>query len=425
LRLASGVQSIQPDALLIDGSIEALGDGRTIKTEVRVPKVFDGKTLSISRPDVIPEQFRASVPAETTQETVAKNSAAMPVLSPDDLEKSEQRLTEYTVRKTTTSRDNGTLPVLTGQDYEPTVNVVIKYDESVVASGSKIGNPATIVDPLSSDYDLVRELDLSAIEEELNSILLEFPTRTNLTLPPILKNITVVFNKSEESGSYQSTGLATGSGDGATSASESGSATASSSVTPELNIEIEEVYSNNIPTTSYIFFMKYPVTLEDILSKLNVQQWPVFRPKSHNIVATGQTRSVRVSASGSFSRSQTSGQGGGLRTTDSKGYGFGGSTQNTIAIAKIPPCLHGAITINASESANGGASVNFNWTGTPVRAGVARNAISTAECSATLTATSPTDVPRAGRYLVDSRVDLYQYGFARIYAEVLDAKIFA
>ena len=438
LRLSAEAQSIQPDALLVDGSIEALGDGRTIKTEVKVPTVFDAKTLSASKPDVIPEQFRASAPAETTQETVAQESISMPSLGADDLEKSEQRVTEFTVRKTATSRDNGSLPTLQGQDYEPSVNIVVPFEERVVASGSELGDPSRIIDPLSADFDLVREFDLEAIEQELDSIMLEFPTRTTLSLPPVLKGVTVIWSDAEEQGLYTSSGQAPIiSGSEGRSISESGSASASSSVRPDFKIDMEQIYANNIPTTSYVFFLKYPVTIQDILNKIGggVIQWPVFKPQSHTLVAKGQSKTVRVSASGSHSYTKVrevgggAGQGGATSYAISKssGSGYGGSVQNIAALATIPPCLHGTIIIGSSgdTTASGSANVSFNW-GEALNVSRARSANSSGTMPSNLVPTSPPDIPRNNqKYLIDSRVELYQYGFARIYAEVLNSSIFA
>jgi hypothetical protein len=432
---------LTPDEKTIDASIEALGDGRVVITNTRVGELFDGKSLSASKPDVIPEQFRASVPAETTEETIAQTSVSMPSLDPNDLEKSEQRVSEFTVRKSTTTRDNGTLPTLKGQEYEPSVNIVIPYDESVVPSGTKLGNAATSIDPLSDDFDLVREFDLDAIESELNSVSFEFPSRTSLSLPPILKSVSVVWSDAAENGSYVSTGssiLVAGS-DGR-SISESGSASASSSVRPDFKIDMEQIYANNIPTTSYIFFLKYPVTLNNITSKISqiankpINIWPVFKPQSHTLVAKGQSKSAKVNASASFSTSKVreinGGAGGGGGATiyansKSSGSGTSGEVQNIAAIATIPPCLHGSINISDSgnKTATGTANITFTWNvdsglSIPPRTGIAA---STGTTPSGLAATNPPNVPRSGLYLIDSRVELYQYGFARIYAEVLDA----
>ena len=413
---------------------------------VDAPKVFDSKTVSASKPDVIPEQFRASRPTQTTQETVAQSVTTMPALGANDLEKSEQRVTEHTVRKSTTTRDNGTLPELRGQEYEPSVNIVVPYTESVVAAGTSLGDAATTIDPLSSDFDLVRTFDLEAIEEELNSVSLEFPTRTSLSLPPVLRKAEVVWSKSSENGSYTSTGVFPLPFVGSSSVSESASASGSSSVKPEFIIDLEEVYANNIPTTSYIFFLKYPVTLENILAKVGaitnktVTQWPVFQPRSTILVASGESKTLRASASGSYSLSgirlsEAAEQAGvqKFQILKTQGSGTGGRVDTSIAVAQIPPCLDGGTQITKNTSTNtseakGSVSITFDWTGEggPIAPSVKNtDIISNGDVSnSSISRTSPSDIPRTGLYLIDSKVDLYQYGFARIYAEVLDASVF-
>ncbi len=109
LRLSKDPQSINPDEKLIDGSIEALGDGRTIKTEVRVPKIFAATTFSVERPDAVPQKFRVSVPVTTKQETIVGN-AEEPSLGEGEITKSEQQTTEFLKRISTSSRDKTQLP---------------------------------------------------------------------------------------------------------------------------------------------------------------------------------------------------------------------------------------------------------------------------------------------------------------------------
>jgi hypothetical protein len=118
LRLSAEAQSIQPDALLVDGSIEALGDGRTIKTETRVPNVFSEKVFSIERPDNVPQKFKAKIPVLTTQESIS-GIASTPSLSVGQFAKSEQQVTEFVKRTSITSRDTSQAAVLTGVQYTP------------------------------------------------------------------------------------------------------------------------------------------------------------------------------------------------------------------------------------------------------------------------------------------------------------------
>jgi hypothetical protein len=432
LTLASVDQSFVPSATMIDASVEALGDGRTVKTEVTVPNVFNARTLSAAKPDVIPEQFQATNPILTTQEIVAQSSVSMPSLGSTDLEKREERIGEFTVRKTSATRSI-TFPTLRGQEYDPSTNIIIKFNEKIVPSGSSLGRPATIVDPISQDFDLVKEFDLASIQSELSSILFEFPTRSSLSLPPVLKGVTVIYNGSEENASYQGIGGVNqflGSG----SISDSASATASASAKADISIEMEDVFASNIPTTSFVFFLKYPVTLNKILAKVGAQQWPVFKPKSHTIVASGESKSVRVSASGSWSssavpKSAAAGEEGitTFQFTKQSGFGSGYSLSNNVSIVNIPSCLHGNIGVQeqGSNTYSGEATINFNWGNLGIFPNTSKSVEAKAKYYADLGATTPTDIPRAGKYLIDSRVEIYQYGFARVYAEVLDASIFA
>lgn len=397
---------------------------------IESPNVFDAKTLSASKPDVIPEQFRASVPSEAVQEIVEQSSVQLPSLSQNELEKSEQRITEFTVRKSKVSRDNGSLPVLKGQEYEPSINIVVPFEERVTTSGASLGDPATFVDPLSKDFDLVKEIDIDAVQEELDSIFLSFPTRTSLNLPKILKSVRIIWDGAKGDGSYASNfdGFTRGTS-GSLSGSESGRAQASASVSPGFVLDIEEVYATNIPTTSYFFFLKYPITLDDIFSKVNASPWPIFKPVSRTLTAFGQSASVSVegaaSASSRFSPENVS-------ADKTEGSGYSKSVNEETKTITIPPCINSQITVqnDGSKSYSGFASFNIGWTG---RGGFPSVSVLNSD-SITVNGkgpisipavNGPTDIPRSGLYLIDSRVEIYQYGYARVYAEVLDASIFS
>lgn len=429
LRLSSDAQTITPDATFIDGSIEELGDGRTIKTEVRVPFPFDGLTLTASKPDVIPPAFRASVPTQTTEEIIEADNALMPELEEDDIEASEQRLTEFTVRSTKTTRDNKNLPTLEGQEYDPQTNTIVRFSERVVKSGTQTGNATRSVDPLSDEYDLVRQFDLTSISSQLDSIMLEFPTRASLSIPPILKSLTIRYETTKEDGAY-SNSLIDAPNLGNNSNAQSGSASAQCAIRPVFQMEKENVYASNLPTTSYIFFLKYPVTIGAILAKVNAQQWPVFRPKSHTVTATGESKTITVS--GSYSKSSSvldkTGNVTTLAIEEGRGSGVSAGSSNSTTVLEIEPCLHGEIQLekpDAESEITAQAVISFsaNIAIPPIGRGNTIKAVG--KCDVTLTPTNPPDIPRTGRYLIDSRVDLYQYGYARIYAEVLDASIFA
>jgi hypothetical protein len=111
LTLVDGPQSLEPKATVIQGEIELLGDGRTVKTEVEVDEVFDERRLLREKPDLIPQEFRGAVPTETTESVAPATTVTMPVLGPGELSRSAQRLTTHKVRSSVTTRPATALPV--------------------------------------------------------------------------------------------------------------------------------------------------------------------------------------------------------------------------------------------------------------------------------------------------------------------------
>jgi hypothetical protein len=106
LTLASGDQSFVPSALMLDASVEALGDGRTVKTETRVPSVFTSKIIRKTKPDLTPEKFRAA-----QEDTIIEENISGAISQPNQIQlgvgefsKSEEQVTEFVKRISTTSK---------------------------------------------------------------------------------------------------------------------------------------------------------------------------------------------------------------------------------------------------------------------------------------------------------------------------------
>lgn len=104
ITLTKAGQTLVPSATLIDGSVEELGDGRTVKTEISVTDVFDGKQITIEKPEVIPPEFRGSTPNTTVVETAASTKAEINDLEENEVAKSVQRITTHKIRTSTTTR---------------------------------------------------------------------------------------------------------------------------------------------------------------------------------------------------------------------------------------------------------------------------------------------------------------------------------
>ena len=397
-----------------------------IERVVDTPQVFDGKILSASKPDVIPEAFRASVPAETTQETVAQTSVTMPSLDTDDLEKSEQRVSEHTVRKTTTSRDNGTLPVLDGIDYEEQFDIQIPYKEKIVSSISEVGESSE-ADPLSDEFLLVREYNKDDIESYLESFLETHPTSINLDLPRVLKDINVRWDIDTQVG--------TGSGDPITSGtldsvsfSDVEEVNVSKSATPVVEMEFEDFWGKNIPATNHIFFIRNPVTSEKILEKLGVVRWPVFRPTSHVIRGLSVKLSATIKATASMAG-----------RTSKEESGFIGNARREIQKTRtitpinitIPPCLHRGFNIQEEEAMEVWSFATARSPATGVTPPL--NVIITRP-EGTVTGASAyidIDIPETnyqtipvGSFLIDSNVEFFKYGFSIVRATTINTSSF-
>jgi hypothetical protein len=370
----------------------------------------------------MPERFRAAIPTEVLEETVTGNVAGSLSLTGSEISKSEEQLTEHTKRTRRVARRATTsTPTLKGQNYDATLNVVYPYEEKITNSGASLGRPNTEVSPISGTQDLVREFDPKAIGEALAKINLTFPSRTSLTLPPVLKSVKLVWDETEEEGRF--TGSGSGSGGGKSwswDVKGQGEARAVAGLMPGWVVDIEEVWASGVPTTSHIFFLPYPVTEAHILSKLNVARWPVFRPESHTLVAFGKKITATFNKSASYGASGSEDS-----NSNSRGSGEGTSfgVSNSAVTLKIPPCLHKAITVKETKQTQAFATASINIPGTTIT-GLNAKATAKSEVDFRLDATRPQDIPRTGRYLIDSRVEPYQYGFARCYAEVLNANIF-
>jgi hypothetical protein len=144
LRLSKEGQEIQPNAFLIDGSIEALGDGRTIKTEVRVDDVFDEKQETIQKINTIPAKFRAAIPERTFSSVLQGTPPQITGLAQGEISKTLQRVGVDKFRETTTTQDPTPSAVLVSTEFTSELGggiaqVFETYGEGLV-SGTLNGN---------------------------------------------------------------------------------------------------------------------------------------------------------------------------------------------------------------------------------------------------------------------------------------------
>ena len=388
------------------------------------PLLFDGKILSASKPDVIPERFRASIPNETTVEIKEGSSVTTPSLGEGEFEKTVQRQNVHSVKETTTSRNPVFLEdELSGIDYEELFDLGIPFVERI-ATTIESGLSADIA-PLGDGKYLVREYNKDEIEPSLESFYEKYPTRTNLNLPTILKSIKIGWDKSETTGEQINDSSYSGAFNSIT-LGDNGQNSAEISVTPKFNVQLEEINGTNLFTDTHLFFLRGPVTIEKILDRCGAfASWPIFKTKSYLFTSNGAKVSALVDAS--YSMRIDANPSGTITNTNKQ---FSQSRSITNVVLNIPPCIHGNLVCkdannSNSETATATASVFLNIPYIGSLGPYNKTISETVTVDIQLNQTSPPDIPRSGIYLIDSTIDPYKYGFFLVRAVTIDASNFA
>ena len=307
-------------------------------------------------------------------------------------------------------------------------------------------------------YNWWAVIETSSRDTALEAYKLSLPTTTNLSLPDVLIGASIVWNKASSTGGFTSDWEGVSAWSPANevasglSGSESASAEASASIQPELVLDIRQPFGRNIPATAWFFYMKLTsgdtITSAEFLTKLTslvgstVNAWPAFHPVAHSIALLGQKVAVsaKASASASISARGDSGTGEGNISKDKNfgtGDSFDSSTMN--GVVRIPPTIHGDITISGidTDTAVASASCDVGWdvysTGQVIAgedvempavsaSSGAKTATATGLVSpSTLGATTPTAIPSSGYYVTESSIKPYDAGWVQCYAEVINA----
>jgi len=484
----------QPSAT-VDIQSEALGDGTFVVRKTEVPDLFDEKTYSIQQPDVVPEKFKSQLPT-TTESYLNVGQASPPQLASGELERSEQQVNEFVFREQITRRDDvsdvampqvrrayleGTTttvdekltsnpaietgleviesqatpigdgkfvvetvkaedwPALKSSEWDPEIQAQIVRTEQMVSPPTTFTEDNTSFRAVNKDRTLKIKEEIPT--EALDRFLLALPTRTDVQLPPVLKNVTVFWNIDDSVSDGESTTESTKpSGiDASVTAVAQSNGQAKKSAIPLVTTEIESVYGSDIPATFYFFYVQTTngsvsgAQLKSRLSALignTIQDWPVFKPKAHNIVTLGGTVSAQAQASIQqekiFRATITDAVGSVNAKSEDKTY----SIDRVINSTAIGPTLHGSINIeNAtavtgiSATASSQARLTGDFTGTSNVTSFANAVVDV--FPKTLSATSPTDIPRSGFYLLSSKAEPYRWGYVRCSAIVVDASNFA
>jgi hypothetical protein len=479
LRLSAEPQTIQPDELLIDGSIEALGDGRTIKTETKVGGVFEGKSLSLERPDVTPQKFRAAIPSTTLEKTIAGAVVDPIVLAGNQISKSEQQVTEFIKRVRTEERDPAAeatltggkiytselgggiaevtesyssdgdigatlntvsvssenlgdnkfvstkvelpnIPTLVGQEYDELLDVAIPYTQTVVETLAFVPQEPEVgvsLVPRNNLQTVKRTVDKTKSRQALLDFNWTFGSTVNISLPDTLLGVRCINS------------ISTGGGFGEDDIEISPGTTLTLvrggwySVVGNIVFDIKEGYSGPADANRHVFFLdRDSATLTNVINRLNTLS---IYSGSNMVEKWPRTKPVRHTLIVSGGKVEVNFQSliNGVEDSPFVETILGGDNAGSVTVTEtpIPPTLHENIPILfenisvADLTGEGGSTPSIS----PIQPTVSILGESRRPSVEPLSipATSPPSFD-AGNYLVSVDTEPYRFGLVRVSAVV-------
>jgi hypothetical protein len=329
-------------------------------------------------------------------------------------------------------------PQLKNSEWDYLLNAQVVRTEQMVTPPTVFTEPNTSFKAVNQDRSLkiVEEAPTAALQ----SYLISLPTRTDLQMPTVLKSLSTewVFDESINNGSSEgNTVFPNGAVGMKLDASAGSSGNASVAAIPSIKIETETVFGNDISATIYFFYYNAAtgsMSESNLIGRLSsligqsVTAWPIFKPKSHTIVANGaRVNAVAVAQADETRLITTAGLEGKATSTKEE---FTYSRDRNLDIVNLNPTIHGSITIQNATAYNTisvAASSSANLTGDfDTSASVSSSATASVSVSPTsFSATTPADIPRSGLYVVNSKAEPYKWGWIKCSAIVVNAYQFA
>jgi len=327
--------------------------------------------------------------------------------------------------------------LLRGQQYDPQDDLVTPFTEQVVnhapgAGPVALGNARTEIVPEDAAASRVRVY--SPPTSTLDSYVLSYPTTVNLSgaFPDVLSSITTTYNTSGGDGMHTNTGHGVAAGSNPSlSLSADTRSQATTSVMPDVIINITQKWAQNVPAIVYLFYINSSATMSSILTRLTslagstVSAWPKFNPVAHTLTLKGQQMTVSVEGN---VQQHIAVQGSDVTYTDGTGSGRSTDAGVTIRSVRIPPTIHGAITISSASSgtvtneasAEADRSSGTGWPAMTTGTLTATTSVVGSVSPSSLSATTPASIPTTGLYLQDVIAEPYKWGRARVRATVVN-----
>jgi hypothetical protein len=331
-------------------------------------------------------------------------------------------------------------PVLTGSEFDFVLNTQVVNTRQMVTPSSDFSAPNTSFRPINEDRSL--KIVEEAPSDALEAYYISVPTRIDLKLPAVLKSIDVLWVVDDSI----SEGDSVGRSDNPDNASEY-KITASSgmegkaeySAQPIVSIETEVVFGSDISATVHFFYLNsegQPVSEASLISRIvtligsSVERWPTFKPKSLTIIANGARISTTTKASLDATISKNrSGRIIAQSSVDGKSY----SVDRSIDVTNLAPTIHGPIVVGGGDEQATITAVSqararlegdeFDEVDPVITTNSASASVFVSPLS--FPATTPSDIPRAGIYLVGSSAEPFKWGWLKCSATIIDASQFS
>ena len=328
-------------------------------------------------------------------------------------------------------------PELKSSEWDPLLNTQVVRTEQFVAPPTSFYEENTSFRAINEDRTLkiVEEVPTDA----LNKYHLSLPTRTDLQMPVVLKSVKVnwTIDESKSDGDNEGVGTMPSTNGVSLTASISSSGQSRYAATPSVLTEIETVFGSDIAATAHFFYLKSNndrTSEQALISRLSaligssIKTWPVFKPKAHTIVTKGASVVAQSKAEVSQTKLITiDGQEGETNSTEED---FTWSVDRSIDVVQLNPTIHKQISIEDAEQhtkifaiSSAKARLTGAFKGSASKSSQADSTVEVTPLS--LPATSPTDIPRSGLYVISSKAEPFKWGWVKCSALVIDAGQFA
>lgn len=342
---------------------------------------------------------------------------------------------------------------LSGQRYDPEDDAVVPFKQQMVRYDGpdslkvtgKEGNAGTDIQPEDAGSAKVTEWDLTAIQAVLDAISVKLHTVADrFRLPDVLVGVTTSFTKSGANGSESMPvanvfGQITGAG--SLQMSPTAQAQGSATIATDVVLDIRETWAENIPATVALFYIDDNASRAQVLAKATtilgatVADWPVFKPRYHNLKLISERVNVSVRAQ---TRVYGSFNGDGLQFGNGHEWGNGESydldvTQRTL---RIGPVINAAITVASATDTKTATAVadasTPEWITTAfTEAAVSNSKSATATANGSVSPTSLsastglTGIPVTGLKVLSIQPGSSKYGRIQYRVVAIDFSIFA